>query len=96
MAAALALKLALRSAITSACATIGLGIMLEKITGLIADRNLNIDPTSMNTPFFLMACILYEMRSNVLCFGSELQLLFGIQHNKIMKKENPCFWLKPV
>jgi hypothetical protein len=50
------LKLALRSAITSACATTALEIKLEKITSPIADRNLNIDRPSMNTPFFLMAC----------------------------------------
>ena len=69
MAAELALKLALRSAITSAFATKGLEIMLEKINSPMADLNLNIDCPSMNAPFFLKACLFYDLRLNVLCLG---------------------------
>jgi hypothetical protein len=45
--------------------------MLEKITSPIADRNLNIDRPSMDTPFFLMACLLCDLPLNVLCFGPD-------------------------
>jgi len=45
--------------------------MLEKINSPLADRNLNVDGPSMNTPFFLMVCLLNDPRVNALCFGPD-------------------------
>jgi len=58
----------LRSAITSACAKIGPQNMPEKIANPNTDRNLNTDSPSMDTPFFLMACPIYDLPLNALCF----------------------------